>query len=109
CGGGSAVSDFGMVVRGGEGTAARAELRPGQRFTLAVPADPAPGDDWELVAVPDTTVASFISEEQQGGTTYFVFNAKRPGSAEIRLRAAAPATGEAVFDVTVKQPSRTHR
>ncbi|MGP3912459.1 protease inhibitor I42 family protein [Nonomuraea sp. 10N515B] len=124
CGGGTAVSDYGMVVKGAKGTTVAVEVRPGQRFSLAVADNPSVGDDWSLVAVPDTKVASFISEEHEsegggpgsGGTTYFVFNPKRPGTTEIRLfncwrcgQDRTPATeesrrqsGEAIFAVTVK-------
>ncbi|MEU6715287.1 protease inhibitor I42 family protein [Nonomuraea sp. NPDC046802] len=124
CGGGSAVSDYGKVVKGGKGTTVPVELRPGQRFSLAVPDNPSVGDSWELVAVPDTKVASYISEEHKsdgkgvgaGGTAYFVFNSKRPGTTEVRLfncwrcgQDRTPATdesrresGEAVFTLTVK-------
>ncbi|MDP4508274.1 protease inhibitor I42 family protein [Nonomuraea turcica] len=124
CGGGTAVSDYGMVVKGAKGTTVHVEVRPGQRFSLAVADNPSVGDDWSLVAVPDTKVASFISEEHEGegggpgsgGTTYFVFNPKRPGTTEIRLfncwrcgQDRTPATeesrrqsGEAIFAVTVK-------
>lgn len=109
CGGGTAVSHFGTVVKGREGATAQVELQPGQRFSLAVPDTPAPGDDWRLVEVPDPKVASFISEEQpdEGGTAYFVFNAKRPGVTEVRLRPAPPATQDAVFSVTVRERGRT--
>ncbi|WP_433430849.1 protease inhibitor I42 family protein [Nonomuraea sp. CA-141351] len=124
CGGGSAVSDLGTVVKGAKGSNVRVELRSGQRFSLAVADNPSVGDNWDLVAVPDPKVASFISEEHKrtgdgvgaGGTTYFVFNSKRPGTIEIRLRdcwrcgqATTPPneesrqqSGEAVFAVTVK-------
>ncbi|WP_245899033.1 protease inhibitor I42 family protein [Nonomuraea indica] len=117
CGGGSAVSDLGAVVQGAKGATVTAEFRSGQRFSLAVPDDPAAGDQWTLVAVPDVRVASYISEERpDGDTSYFVFNAKRPGRTLIRLHdcwrcgaATAPATpesrrlsGEAVFEVTVR-------
>ncbi|RVX42837.1 chagasin family peptidase inhibitor I42 [Nonomuraea polychroma] len=124
CGGGSAVSDYGTVVKGAKGTTVQVELRQGQRFSLAVADNPSVGDDWSLVAAPDTKVASFISEEHEsedegpgsGGTTYFVFNSKRPGITEIRLfdcwrcgQDRTPATeesrrqsGEAIFAVTVK-------
>ncbi|MER5997063.1 protease inhibitor I42 family protein [Nonomuraea angiospora] len=124
CGGGSAVSDFGTVVKGSKGTTVPVELRPGQRFSLAVADNPSVGDEWKLVAVPDPKVASFISEEHKtegggvgaGGTTYFVFNSKRPGTTEIKLydcwrcgQATTPPdeqsrqqSGEAVFTVSVK-------
>lgn len=124
CGAGSAVSDLGTVVKGAKGTTVRAELRPGQRFSLAVADNASVGDSWDLVAVPDAKVASYISKESvregdgagAGATTYFVFNAKREGSAEIRLRdcwrcgqGKTPSTeeskqqsGEAIFAITVK-------
>ncbi|MFI6923136.1 protease inhibitor I42 family protein [Nonomuraea spiralis] len=124
CGSGSAVSDLGTVVKGAKGTTVRAELRPGQRFSLAVPDNPSVGDDWRLVAVPDAKVASYISEERQGtgegpgsgGTAYFVFNTKNPGSAEITLRdcwrcgqgttppdeESRRQSGEAIFEITVR-------
>ncbi|MFG6191543.1 protease inhibitor I42 family protein [Nonomuraea sp. JJY05] len=125
CGGGSAVSDFGTVIKGAKGTAVPVELRSGQRFSLAVADNPSVGDEWRLVAVPDPKVASFISEEHKtkgsggvgaGGTTYFVFNSKRPGTTEIKLydcwrcgQSTTPPdeqsrqqSGEAVFTVTVK-------
>src|SRR5687767_11702411 len=118
CAGGSAVSDLGVVVRGAKGATVTADLRSGQRFSLAVPDDPAAGDQWSLVAVPDMRVASYISEERpdEADTSYFVFNAKQPGRTRIHLydcfrcgRATAPATaesrrlsGEAIFDVTVR-------
>jgi inhibitor of cysteine peptidase len=102
CSAGSAVRDYGTVVKGREGVTSQVQLAQGQRFTLAVPSDAA-GDDWELAGVPDAKVASFISEEHQSdqNMTYFVFNAKSPGNAEIRLRVTAPSDGEAVFAVTV--------
>ncbi|GAA3234897.1 protease inhibitor I42 family protein [Nonomuraea helvata] len=124
CGGGSAVSNLGTVVKGAKGSTVRVELRSGQRFSLAVADNPSVGDNWDLVAVPDPKVASFISEESKhkgegvgaGGTTYFVFNSKRPGATQIRLRdcwrcgqsttppneESRQQSGEAVFDVTVK-------
>ncbi|MFI7224920.1 protease inhibitor I42 family protein [Nonomuraea angiospora] len=125
CGGGSAVSDFGTVVKGAKGTTVPVELRSGQRFSLAVADNPSVGDEWKLVAVPDPKVASFISEEHKteggggvgaGGTTYFVFNSKRPGTTEIKLydcwrcgRSTTPPdeqsrqqSGEAVFTLSVK-------
>ncbi|MEV0596258.1 protease inhibitor I42 family protein [Nonomuraea cavernae] len=124
CGGGSAVSDLGTVVKGAKGATVPAELGVGQRFSLAVADDPSAGDDWSLVAVPDAKVASYISEEHRpagdppgaGGTTYFVFNTKGPGSARITLRdchrcgtATAPPdeqsrqlSGEAIFELTVR-------
>ncbi|MEV4573989.1 protease inhibitor I42 family protein [Nonomuraea jabiensis] len=124
CGGGSAVSDFGTVIKGAKGTTVPVELRSGQRFSLAVADNPSVGDEWRLVAVPDPKVASFISEEHRtegdgvgaGGTTYFVFNGKRPGTTEIKLydcwrcgRSTTPPdeqsrqqSGEAVFTVTVE-------
>ncbi|WP_336205466.1 protease inhibitor I42 family protein [Nonomuraea sp. LPB2021202275-12-8] len=125
CGAGSAVSDFGTVFTGAKGQTTRVELGTGQRFSLAVPDNASVGDSWALVAVPDPKVASYISEEHEsdgggpgsGGTTYFVFNAKRPGTAEIRLhncwrcgtgRTPSGAdsvreSGEAIFRVTVKK------
>ncbi|GAA4955877.1 putative secreted protein [Nonomuraea thailandensis] len=123
CGAGSAVSDYGKVVKGSKGATVQVEVHSGQRFSLAVTDNPSVGDSWELVELPDAKVASFISEEHQGEgggpgsgrTTYFVFNGKLPGTTEIRLfdcwrcgQAATPATeesrqqsGEAVFAVTV--------
>ncbi|MEV0383676.1 protease inhibitor I42 family protein [Nonomuraea sp. NPDC050643] len=127
CGGGSAVSDYGTVIKGAKGATVPVEVRPGQRFSLAVSDNPSVGDNWDLVAVPDTKVASYISEEREsdgdapgsGGTTYFVFNGKQPGSTEIRLRNCwrcgqdkTPSTeesrresGEAIFTVTVIKPA----
>ena len=124
CGGGSAVSDLGTVVKGAKGATVQVELRPGQRFSLAVADNPSVGDNWELVAVPDAKVASFISEEHESKsdtpgaarTSYFVFNSKRPGTTEVRLldcwrcgQAKTPSTeeskqqsGEAIFAITVK-------
>ncbi|MFG1710169.1 protease inhibitor I42 family protein [Nonomuraea sp. M3C6] len=126
CGAGSAVSDFGTVVKGAKGTTVRVELRPGQRFSLAVADNPSVGDNWDLVEVPDPKVASFISEEHEsesdapgaGGTLYFVFNSKHPGTTEIRLRdcwrcgqnktpsdeQSRQQSGEAIFAVTVSPP-----
>lgn len=125
CGAGSAVSDYGKVVKGSKGATVRVEVRPGQRFSLAVSDNPSVGDSWDLVEVPDAKVASYISEEREsdgdqpgsGGTSYFVFNGKQPGTTEIRLRdcwrcgqAKTPSTeeskqqsGEAVFAVTVAE------
>ncbi|NUO99554.1 MAG: hypothetical protein HOV96_00975 [Nonomuraea sp.] len=114
CGSGSAVNDLGTVVEGAKGTTVRAELPAGRRFSLAVPASA--DDAWDLVAVPDAKVASYISEEHEGATDYFVFNTKYPGTAEIRLRdcrrcggSTTPSTeesrresGEAIFAITVK-------
>ncbi|NJP89051.1 protease inhibitor I42 family protein [Nonomuraea sp. FMUSA5-5] len=123
CGGGSAVSDYGKVVQGAKGATVQVEVRSGQRFSLSVPENASVGDSWDLVEVPDAKVASFISEEHEsdgggpgsGGTTYFVFNGKQPGTTEIRLRDCwrcgqdkTPTTeeskqqsGEAIFAVTV--------
>ncbi|MET8869603.1 protease inhibitor I42 family protein [Nonomuraea sp. NPDC004580] len=125
CGAGSWVSDYGKVTKGAKGATVQVEVTPGQRFSLAVPENPSVGDSWDLVAVPDTKVASFISEEREsqgdepgsGGTAYFVFNGKHPGTTEIRLydcwrcgQDRTPATeesrrqsGEAVFQVTVRE------
>jgi inhibitor of cysteine peptidase len=123
CAAGSAVSHYGTVVKGAKGQSGTVRLAPGDRFSIAVPDNASIGDDWALVALPDPKVASYISEEHEsdgdapgsGGTTYFVFNAKRPGTAEIRLfncwRCGASRTpaagqseresGEAVLTVTV--------
>lgn len=123
CGAGSAVNDYGKVVKGAKGATVQVQVRQGERFSLAVSDNPSIGDDWELVELPDAKVASFISEERQsqgeapgsGGTTYFVFNGKRPGTTEVRLlncwrcgQNKTPTTeeskrqsGEAVFAVTV--------
>ncbi|MFG1615228.1 protease inhibitor I42 family protein [Nonomuraea wenchangensis] len=123
CGAGSAVSDLGTVVKGAKGATVPVELRSGQRFSLAVTGNASVGDSWSLKAVPDTKVVSFISQEHQdesdrpgsGGTIYFVFNAKQPGTTEVRLfdcwRCGAGGTpeseesrsqsGEAVFTLTV--------
>ncbi|MEW9549154.1 protease inhibitor I42 family protein [Nonomuraea sp. NPDC050783] len=124
CGAGAAVSDFGTVVKGAKGTTVPVELRSGQRFSLAVPSNASVGDSWSLAAVPDAKVASFISQESDGeshqpgapATVYFVFNAKRAGTTEIRLfdcwRCGTDRTpkdeesrrqsGEAVFTLTVR-------
>ncbi|TMR92445.1 protease inhibitor I42 family protein [Nonomuraea basaltis] len=124
CGGGSAVNDFGTVVKGSKGETVRVELRPGQRFSLAVADNPSVGDSWSLVEAPDAKVASYISKEREsegdapgsGGTAYFVFNSKRPGTAEIRLfncwrcgqdrtpkdEESRRQSGEAIFAVTVR-------
>ncbi|SEK90096.1 protease inhibitor I42 family protein [Nonomuraea pusilla] len=124
CGAGSAVNDLGTVAKGAKGSTVRVEVRQGDRFSLAVAENASVGDHWSLEAVPDAKVASYISKEYRsdgggtgsGGTSYFVFNAKHAGTAEIRLRdcwrcggAATPATeesrresGEALFQVTVK-------
>ncbi|WP_113701095.1 protease inhibitor I42 family protein [Nonomuraea lactucae] len=119
CGGGSAVSDLGTVVEGAKGATVAVELGAGRRFSLAVPDDPKAGDQWTLVAVPDPLVASYISKEHphdRDGTSYFVFNTKRPGQTRIRLYdcwrcggATTPPTGEsqrlsgeAVFELTVR-------
>ncbi|MCF6476463.1 hypothetical protein FAF44_50220 [Nonomuraea sp. MG754425] len=124
CGAGSAVSDFGKVVKGSKGATVRVEVNPGQRFSLVVTDNPSVGDNWELAELPDPKVASFISEEHEGGddvpgagrTAYFVFNGKQPGTTEIRLydcwrcgQAKTPSTeesraqsGEAIFAVTVR-------
>ncbi|GAA2888988.1 protease inhibitor I42 family protein [Nonomuraea rubra] len=123
CGGGSAVSDYGKVVKGSKGATVQVEVRAGQRFSLAVTDNPSVGDSWELVELPDAKVASFISEEHEsqgegpgsGRTAYFVFNGKQPGTTEIKLfdcwrcgQAGTPSTeeskqqsGEAIFAVTV--------
>ncbi len=123
CGAGSAVSDYGKLVKGSKGTTVQVDVRSGQRFSLTVADNPSVGDSWDLVEVPDPKVASFISEEHvsdgdapgSGGTAYFVFNGKKPGRTEVRLRNCwrcgqdrTPATeesrrhsGEAVFTITV--------
>ncbi|MEO3869342.1 protease inhibitor I42 family protein [Nonomuraea sp. B12E4] len=126
CAGGAAVSDFGTVVKGAKGATVQVRLRSGQRFSLAVPENPSAGDKWDLLALPDAKIASFISAEREGGdaagggrTAYFVFHAKLPGSTEIRLRncprcgpdkvpadeEARRRSGEAIFAVTVS-PAR---
>ncbi|WP_346111689.1 protease inhibitor I42 family protein [Nonomuraea maheshkhaliensis] len=125
CGAGSAVNDYGKVIKGSKGATVQVRVRPGQRFSLAVPDNPSVGDSWELAEVPDAKVASFISKEREsrgdapgsGGTSYFVFNGKRPGTTEVRLfdcwrcgQARTPSTedskrqsGEAIFAVTVAE------
>ncbi|MEU8246243.1 protease inhibitor I42 family protein [Nonomuraea sp. NPDC048916] len=124
CGGGSAVSDLGTVVKGAKGTTVPVELGPGRRFSLAVPDNPSVGDGWTLVAVPDAKVASYISKEHEssgdatgaGGTSYFVFNTKGRGTARITLRdcwrcgtgttppdeQSRQMSGEAIFELTVR-------
>jgi inhibitor of cysteine peptidase len=123
CGGGSAVSDLGTVVKGAKGKTVQVELGTGRRFSLAVADNPSVGDAWTLEAVPDTKVASFISHEKRpagegagaGGTSYFVFNTKHPGTTEIKLfdcwrcDGKTPSTdesrqqsGEAIFALTVR-------
>ncbi|MEV0197742.1 hypothetical protein [Nonomuraea sp. NPDC050691] len=119
CGGGAAVSDLGVVVKGAKGATVPVELRSGQRFSLAVPDDRSADDDWTLEALPDAHVASYISKEARRedsqAVTYFVFNAKRPGTTTIRLYdcwrcggATTPPTeesrlrsGEAIFNLSV--------
>ncbi|MEU4230493.1 protease inhibitor I42 family protein [Nonomuraea sp. NPDC026600] len=127
CGAGSAVSDYGQIFKGAKGSTVNVEVGTGQRFSLAVADNPSTGDQWRLLAVPDAKVASFISKEYvsdgggpgSGGTSYFVFNGKQPGSTEIRLQncwrcpSATPSptpvdaqskaqSGEAIFSVIVK-------
>ncbi|MFI6322680.1 protease inhibitor I42 family protein [Nonomuraea sp. NPDC050556] len=118
CSPGSAVNNYGKVVQGTKGTTVQVEVAKGQRFSLAVPDNASIGDSWELVAVPDAKVASFISKEHEqksdapgaGGTSYFVFNAKQPGSTEVKLfdcyrcgtAKTTPESGEAIFEITVK-------
>ncbi|MFI6292571.1 protease inhibitor I42 family protein [Nonomuraea sp. NPDC050790] len=124
CGAGSAVNDYGTVVKGAKGQTTQVEVGQGDRFSLAVSDNPSVGDSWSLVEVPDAKVASFISEEHEsdgeapgsGGTGYFVFNAKRPGTTEVKLfncwRCGAEKTptapdsvkdsGTAIFTITVK-------
>ncbi|MEV0586531.1 protease inhibitor I42 family protein [Nonomuraea sp. NPDC050310] len=119
CGAGSAVSHYGQVTAGAKGATTKVEVGKGQRFALAVPDNPGVGDSWELVELPDVKVAAYISHEREaagerpgaGGTSYFVFNAKRPGTARIRLfdcwrctdrKNPTPESGEAIFDVTVR-------
>ncbi|SDH51461.1 Chagasin family peptidase inhibitor I42 [Nonomuraea jiangxiensis] len=123
CSGGAAVSDFGTVIKGAKGTTVQVQVRAGQRFSLAVAENPSVGDAWDLPALPDTKIASFISAEREahgdapgtGGTAYFVFHAKLPGSTEIRLRdcwrcgpdkvppdeESRRQSGEAIFAITV--------
>ncbi|MEU6791573.1 protease inhibitor I42 family protein [Nonomuraea wenchangensis] len=125
CGAGSAVSDLGTVIKGAKGATVPVELRSGQRFSLAVTGNASVGDSWSLKALPDTKVVSFISQEREGDsdqvgggdTTYFVFNAKQPGTTEVRLydcwRCGSGGTpeseqsrresGEAVFTLTVTE------
>ncbi|WP_246266772.1 protease inhibitor I42 family protein [Nonomuraea typhae] len=124
CGAGSAVSDYGTVIKGGKGQSVPVEVGQGQRFSLTVPDNPSVGDQWSLVEVPDAKVASFISEEHESeggapgsnGTGYFVFNAKRQGTTVVKLyncwrcgtekTPSAPdsirESGTATFTVTVK-------
>lgn len=123
CAPGSAVNNYGKVVKGAKGTTTQVEVRKGERFSLAVSDNASIGDSWELEAVPDAKVASFISEEHEsageapgsGGTSYFVFNAKQPGTTEVTLYncwrcgpAKTPVnedskqqSGEAIFTITV--------
>ncbi|MEU7745909.1 protease inhibitor I42 family protein [Nonomuraea sp. NPDC049158] len=125
CGAGSAVNDYGKIIKGAKGSTVAVEVGAGQRFSLAVGDNVSTGDQWRLVAVPDAKVASFISKEHKsdgggpgsGGTSYFVFNGKHPGNTEIRLydcwrcpnATAGPVdeqskarSGEAIFAVVVK-------
>ncbi|GAT64608.1 chagasin family peptidase inhibitor I42 [Planomonospora sphaerica] len=126
CAAGSAVSDHGKVTAGRIGTNVQVEVAPGQRFSLAVDENASVGDSWRMEALPDVAVASFISDEYEhegepgttggGGTRYFVFNAKRPGTTAVTLsncwRCAVdrvPAdeqsrrlSGEATFRITVR-------
>ena len=124
CSAGSAVNDLGVVVKGSKGATVQVTATPGERFSLSVSDTPSVGDSWTLVAVPDAKVASFISKEHRTdgdgpgspGTSYFVFNAKHPGTTEIKLHDCwrcgpnkTPATeeskqqsGEAIFALTVK-------
>ncbi|GAA2361584.1 hypothetical protein GCM10010404_14160 [Nonomuraea africana] len=93
CGGGTAVSDLGKVVEGAPGATTPVEVGKGQRFSLSLTEG-----EWDLKAVPDAKVASFISEEHLDGRTYFVFNAKHPGTTRVDVT----GRGEASFSITVK-------
>ncbi|GAA0913712.1 hypothetical protein [Nonomuraea longicatena] len=103
CGSGSWVSDHGTVFKGTTGRTVPVELTSGQRFSLAVPAG---GTGWSLADHPDPVVASYITEELDGGTAYFVFNAKQKGQTQVQLRDCDPCegapAGEAAFQITVK-------
>ncbi|MBB3726280.1 hypothetical protein [Nonomuraea dietziae] len=93
CGAGTAVSDLGKVVEGAPGATTPVEVRKGQRFSLSLTEG-----QWDLKAVPDAKVASFISEEHLEGRTYFVFNAKHPGSTRVEITGQAQAS----FSITVR-------
>ncbi|MGV9771333.1 protease inhibitor I42 family protein [Streptosporangium sp. NPDC003464] len=121
CGTGSAVYDLGTIVHGGVGRTADVRLTPGARFSLAVEENTSAGDSWQMADLPDVMVASFISEEYRpaaegaGGVRYFVFNAKRPGTATVTIsncrrctagrtpadEQSRRASGEAIFRITV--------
>ncbi|MGV9308144.1 MULTISPECIES: hypothetical protein [unclassified Nonomuraea] len=87
CGGGGAVSDLGKVVEGVPGATTQVQVGKGQRFSVALP-----HGDWELKQVPDAKVASFISEEHADDRSYFVFNAKHPGSTRVEITGQGAAT-----------------
>ncbi|MFE3449886.1 hypothetical protein ACFXJ8_13215 [Nonomuraea sp. NPDC059194] len=93
CGGGGAVSDLGEVVEGAPGATTAVEVAKGQRFSVSLS-----DGEWDLKQVPDAKVASFISEEHADGRSYFVFNAKHPGSTRVEIT----GRGEAIFTITVQ-------
>lgn len=93
CGGGRAVSDLGKVVEGEPGATTAVQVTKGQRFSVSLSKG-----DWQLKRVPDAKVASFISEEHADGRSYFVFNAKHPGSTRVEIT----GQGEAIFAITVQ-------
>ncbi|GAA3139100.1 hypothetical protein GCM10010466_32800 [Planomonospora alba] len=126
CGGGRAVGDYGKVTEGRIGATAEVEVAPGERFSLAVAENASVGDSWKLEELPDVALLSYIGDEYEheggsdttggGGTRYYVFNAKRPGTASVTVSncwrcpaGRVPAdeqsrrrSGEATFRITVR-------
>ncbi|MBB4944058.1 putative secreted protein [Streptosporangium album] len=123
CGNGAAVQSLGVMVHGKVGATVDVRLTPGQRFSLGVDENASAGDSWRMADLPDVKVASFISEEYRpgseakdaGGVRYFVFNAKRPGTATVTIsncrscpangvsadEQSRRASGDATFRITV--------
>ncbi|MFD1934258.1 MULTISPECIES: hypothetical protein [Nonomuraea] len=93
CAGGGAVSDLGKIVERGPGATTEVLVTKGQRFSLSLT-----DGEWDLKGVPDAKVASFISEEHADGHSYFVFNAKHPGSTRVEIT----GRGEVIFEITVQ-------
>ncbi|MFC4060120.1 protease inhibitor I42 family protein [Planomonospora corallina] len=126
CGGGRAVGDYGKVAEGRVGATVPVEVAPGERFSLAVAENASVGDSWKLEELPDVALLSYIGDEYEhggepgttggGGTRYYVFNAKRPGTASVTISncwrcpvGRVPAdeqsrrySGEATFRITVR-------
>lgn len=90
--------------------------KPGQTFTIELPADRATGYSWSIVAPPDPTVATLMATEfaavpspasGTSGHERWVFRVVGPGTTRItfgfgRTWANAPAERATMFTVVVR-------